>query len=209
MKPVIYGPAYSTYARTARLTLEEKGADYDLVPVDILKGEHKAPEHLARNPFGPVPAFAHDGITLYETSAIIRYIDRVMPGPPLQPTDAKAEARMNQTIGIIDSFAYQPIVWGLFVQRVLNPQMGGTTDEAKVEAALPAARLCLAELERLIAADRFVAGPEISLGDLFLAPVIAYLAQTPGGDELMAPHDGLRRWWGHMASRPSMAATAP
>ena len=80
-KPIIYGPAYSTYARTVRLALEEKGVDYDLVEVDLLAGATKAPEHLARHPFGKVPAFEHDGFELYETDAIMRYVDAAFPGP--------------------------------------------------------------------------------------------------------------------------------
>src|SRR4051812_11425076 len=97
---VIYGPAYSTYARTVRLALEEKGAPYELVPVDIITGQHQQPDHLARQPFGPVPAFDHDGFTLYETDAIIRYIDDAAPGPKLTPAEPKARARMNQILGI-------------------------------------------------------------------------------------------------------------
>lgn len=64
--PIIYGPALSTYVRTVRLVLEEKAAEYQLIEIDILKGDHKSPEHLARHPFGRVPAFEHDGFTLYE-----------------------------------------------------------------------------------------------------------------------------------------------
>ena len=63
-KPIIYGPAYSTYARTVRLALEEKGVGYDLVEVDLLGEPAQAPEHLARPPFGKVPAFEHDGCEL-------------------------------------------------------------------------------------------------------------------------------------------------
>ena len=83
--PVIYGPAISTYVRTVRLVCEEKGAHYELVEVDIMQGGNKTPEHLARHPFGRVPAFEHDGFKLYETSAITRYLDAVLPGPSLTP----------------------------------------------------------------------------------------------------------------------------
>lgn len=93
-KPVIYGPAYSTYARTVRLALEEKGADYDLVEVDILSGVNQTPEHLARHPFGKVPAFEHDGLALYETDAIIRYVNEAFRGTDLVPSDAAGRARM-------------------------------------------------------------------------------------------------------------------
>lgn len=63
-RPIIYGPAYSTYARTVRLALEEKGVGYDPVEVDLLGEPAQAPEHLARHPFGKVPAFEHDGCEL-------------------------------------------------------------------------------------------------------------------------------------------------
>jgi glutathione S-transferase len=49
-QPVVHGPAYSTYTRTVRLALEEKGAGYKLDEVDILKGGGNSPEHLARQP---------------------------------------------------------------------------------------------------------------------------------------------------------------
>ncbi|MGH6691405.1 MAG: glutathione S-transferase N-terminal domain-containing protein, partial [Gammaproteobacteria bacterium] len=80
-KPIVYGPAYSTYTRTVRLALEEKGVDHDLVEVDLIAGATKAAEHLARHPFGKVPAFEHDGFALYETDAITRYVNEVFPGP--------------------------------------------------------------------------------------------------------------------------------
>ena len=63
-KPIIYGPAYSTYARTVRLALEEKGVGYDPVEVDLLGEAAQAAEHLARHPFGKVRAFEHDGCEL-------------------------------------------------------------------------------------------------------------------------------------------------
>jgi hypothetical protein len=53
---IVYGPTYSTYTRTVRLTLEEKGAPYELVDVDIISGKQPDPQHLARNPLGRVPA---------------------------------------------------------------------------------------------------------------------------------------------------------
>ncbi len=62
--PVIYGPGFSTYVRSARLALEEKGAPYRLEEINILEDAHKTPEHRARHPFVKVPAFEHDGFEL-------------------------------------------------------------------------------------------------------------------------------------------------
>ena len=109
-KPIIYGPSYSAYVRMTRLALEEKGATYELSPVDLIGGAHKQPDFLARNPFGKLPAFRHDGLNLYETSAITRYIDRTLPGPALQPSGARSMARVDQVMSIVDSFAYASMI---------------------------------------------------------------------------------------------------
>ena len=209
MAITVYGPDYSTYARSVRLALEEKGAAYRLEPVDILTGKHHEPAYQARQPFGPVPAFEHDGFALYETGAIVRYVDDALPGPKLTPADIRARARMNQIIGIIDSYAYKAIIQGLFWQRAVVPMTGGTPDEAVVAACLPRVRLCLAELERLMGQGPWLAGAELSLADIMLAPVLAYLQMTPEAASLMAERPGLSRWWQAMAARPSMATTAP
>ncbi len=209
MTAIIYGPAYSTYARTVRLVFEEKGAPYELVEVDSLHGAGKAPEHLARNPFGQVPAFEHDGLALYETGAIVRYVDRVIPGPRLTPEDPRAEARMNQVMGIVDAHLYGAAITRLFIQRVVTPMLGGQPDEGVIQAALPTVRTSLAELDRIIGPGPFVAGQALSLGDLHLAPVMAYLTMTPEAGDLIAPHANLERWWQGVSTRPSFTKTAP
>ena len=66
-------------ARGCRLAMEEKGVDYDLIDVDILQG--MPPEQFKRHPFGKVPAFEHDGMALYETCAVERYVDEAFDGP--------------------------------------------------------------------------------------------------------------------------------
>lgn len=76
----VYGFPGSTCTRKVLCTLHEKGAAFEFVNVDITKGEQKSPAHLARQPFGVVPAIDHDGFALYESRAIIRYLDRRAPG---------------------------------------------------------------------------------------------------------------------------------
>jgi glutathione S-transferase len=186
MPITVYGPAYSTYARTVRLVLEERGAPYELVEVDLLKGETKAPAHLARNPFAKVPTLDHDGLALYETSAIVRYLDRILPGPRLTPEDPRLEARMNQIIGIVDAHAYPSMITKLFIQRVVMPMMGEKADEGAIGEAMPTIKTSLDELDRLVGGDPFAAGPALSLADLHLAPVFAYLVATPESGQLLA-----------------------
>jgi glutathione S-transferase len=209
MPVILHGPGYSTYARTARLALEEKGVAYQLNEVDILSGKGHAPEHLARHPWGKVPAFEHDGFAFYEVTAIARYVDQVFPGRRLQPSDARQAARMNQIIGIVDSYAYGSIVGKLVWQRMITPMLGGQCDESIVRDARPMVETCLSELERIKGSDPFLAGPDLSLADLYLAPIMAYLSMTPDMADLMTPCPGLKSWWDSMAARPSMQETQP
>src|SRR5436309_4013186 len=127
MTTIVHGPNFSTYVRTARLALEEKGAAYELREVAMLEGAHKQPEHLPRHPFGRIPAFEHDGFALYETAAITRYVDEAFDGPALQPADARGRARLTQIIGILDAYAYRPLVWDIYVERVSKPATGSPT----------------------------------------------------------------------------------
>ena len=208
-KPIIHGPAYSTYARTVRLALEEKGVDYDLVEVDLLAGATRTPEHLARHPFGKVPAFEHDGFELYETDAIIRYVNAAFSGPDLEPADARSRARMAQAINVIGGYAYPCMIGHIFIQRAVMPMMGNTADEAAIAAAIPQAETCVAALEKLIDGNAYLAGDRLSLADLLLIPVYDYFAQTPEGEKLLASAPNLRRWWDSVRTRESVVKTRP
>ena len=184
--PVVYGPGYSTYTRSLRLVLEEKGVAYKLEEVDIFSGANKEAEHLARCPFGKVPTFEHEGFNLYEVGPVMRYIDETFEGSSLQPDSARDRARMGQVMGIVDSYAYAPMISQIFIQRAVTPMMGGEADEAAVEAALPPARTAVEALESLLGGSAYFAGEKLSLADLHLLPVIDYFSQTPEGQTAMA-----------------------
>jgi glutathione S-transferase len=146
---------------------------------------------------------------LYETDAIIRYVDETAPGPSLVPGDAKGRARMSQLIGIHNSYGYPAIIGKLFWQRGVVPMMGGQPDELVVKDSLPRVALCLAEAERIMGGNAWLAGPAVSLADLMWAPVVAYMTMTPESAALMAERSGLARWWEAMSARPSMTRTTP
>jgi glutathione S-transferase len=208
-KPVVYGPGYSTFVRTARLALEEKGAAYDLVEVDLLSGASQSAEHLARHPFGKVPAFEHDGFAFYETDAIARYVDETFPGTDLVPADARSRARMNQAMSVLASYAYPCLISQIFMQRAVMPMIGNASDEVAIAAALPKAETALGALEQLIDGNRYLAGDRISLADLLLIPIYDYVRQTPEGEKLLQATPNLRRWWDEVRSRPSVEKTRP
>ncbi len=103
-KPIIYGFDGSTYVRTVRMVLSEKSVEYAQVPVNVLAGEPRQPEHLARHPFGKVPVLDIDGIRIRETDAICRYLDETRSGPSSISDTPKDRARMNEAISLINSY---------------------------------------------------------------------------------------------------------
>jgi glutathione S-transferase len=208
-QPIVHGPSFSTYVRSVRLALQEKGIDHRLVEVDLLGGAHKQPPHIARHPFGKVPAFEHEGNTFYETSAILRYIDEVFKGPALMPDTPAARALANQVMSVVDSYGYTPSVINLFIPRVLVPSMGGETDMEKVEAGKAPAALFVKELERLLGSQQFFGGANVCLADLHALPVLTYLVATPEGKAILETAPNLRGWMGRMVKRPSVQAMMP
>ncbi len=201
--PIVYGPAYSTYVRSVRLALEEKGVPYRLEEIDFDSdpGAISTPQHLARQPFAKVPAFEHDGFALHETCAITRYIDEAFDGVSLQPGDVRGRARMTQAIGIVDAYAYPVLVHQIVVPRMSGKQPG--------EDALPRALTCIDALAAVLGDNPYLAGDAPSLADLHLAPVFDYFRQTPEAERILGSAPGLGQWWARVAERPSVVKTAP
>ncbi len=206
MSLVLHGYHYSVYNRIARLALAEKGVAYDRVEVNPFADIPA--EYLALHPFGRVPTLVHDGFVLYETGAITRYIDRSFAGPALQPVAPRALARMDQLIGIIDSYGYWPMVRQVFSHRVFRSAAGRPVDEAEIAQGLAGAAEVLAALEAL-ASEPFLTGPELSLADLHVGAMIAYFTLAPEGAAQLGQHPRLAAWWGRLSRRPSFATTDP
>jgi len=206
-RPIVYGARYSTYTRSVLLALEEKGVAYDLHEVDVFRGGGTDPAYLARQPFGRIPAFEHDGFRLYETAAILRYVDEAFPGPALQPPDPAGRARMTQIVGILDSYAYRSMVWDIFVERSRGTSEEGTPDEAKIAAAIPKSAICLRAIAELMGEASYLAGDALTLADLHFVPIFAYLRLTPEGRSLIGAAPAISRWWDAVSSWPSVAAT--
>jgi glutathione S-transferase len=202
---VVHGVPGSPYVRCVLLGLEEKGAAWRLSAMTPAEGRSAA--HLARHPFGRMPVLDHGEFRLYEAQAILRYLDRILPTPPLTPTDARSEARMNQLIGITDWYVMPDISAGITFGRLVAPRFGLPTDEARIAAAIPRAVVCLSEIARLLSDQPFMAGEALSIADLMLIPHLAFLEAAPEGDSLLAPHAPLRAWIGRMLERPSLRAT--
>lgn len=196
----LYGIAGSPNVRGATIGLAEKGVDYELIDV---APPFKAPEHLARNPFGRVPVMEHDGFTLYETQAILRYLDQAFSGPALQPTDVHETARMNQILGIIDYYLFPSWSGAIAFERLVATSVfGRPCDMECIEAALPMARSCAEALESMISAP-YLTGETFSLADIRLMPHLHWFRFTPEGETILAGKGKLSQWFERVSERPS------
>jgi glutathione S-transferase len=203
---IVHSIPGSPFGRTVLAALEEKNAFYRLSPV--APGTFRSPEHMARHPFGRVPVLEHGDFGVYETQAILRYIDRVLPTPALTPADPKRAARMDQVMSINDWYLFQGVGNVIIFNRVVGPRlMGLKPDEAAIEAAMPKAHAVFAELARLLDGQSYFAGKDLSLADLLVAPAIEFFTHTPEWQVLGAPHANLVAWLALMEGRTSMAAT--
>ncbi len=203
---IVHSVPGSPFGRAVLATLEEKGASYRLQSVPL--GTLQSAEHLARHPFGRVPVLEHNGFLLYETQAILRYLDRVLPSPRLTPGDLQRAARMDQAMNVNDWYLFQGVGNVIIFHRVIGPRLlGRSPDEAAIEAAIPKARTVFNELARLLGQASYFAGEEVSLADLMLAPAVAFFVETPEWSMLGAPHPNLVAWLERMEARPSMQAT--
>lgn len=203
---VLYGFDGSTYVRTVRMLLAEKGADYEQVPVNVLEGEPRQPEHLERHPFGKVPVVDHDGMRILETSAITRYLNDVLAGPSFIPDNPKDRARMDMAIGLHDSYGYNALVGTAGYH--LFPGFLGNPDKSFLDRSVEQGRKVLTRVMKIRGDSKYVAGDEPSLADFFLAPVCFYVSLVEDASRVFdVPAFG--EWWDRVQQLDSYKSTEP
>src|SRR5689334_8058865 len=203
---VVHTVPGSPFGRCVLAALEEKGARYRVVPVP--PGSMKAEPHLARHPFGRVPVLEHGGFVLYETQAILRYLDRVLPKPALTPADPQLAARMDQVMNVNDWYLFQGVNSVITFQRIVLPRLlGGVTDEAAIAAAMPKAHQVFNELSRLLGDQQYFAGSTFTLADIMVGSQLDMFPELPEWKTLTAANPNLVEWLQRVAVRPSFGAT--
>ena len=203
----VYGIPGSPFLRSVEIALKEKDVPYHLHVMS--PAEMKTPEHLKLHPFGRIPIFEHDGFRIYETQAIVRYLDETFIHPPLTPGNPKDRARMNQVIGIIEWYFFPKAAAPIAFNRIIGPRLLGLpVNEDAILEAMPMARTAFAELDHLLEDKPYFTGEKISVADIMLGAQLDLLSTTPEGSELIAG-TRLEPWLERMQSRPSFRATQP
>jgi glutathione S-transferase len=142
---VVYGFARSTFVNIVRLVLAYKAVTYTFHDLEREMGK---PTHLALHPFNRVPVLGHGDFTVYETSAIVAYLEDAFPKPTLQPASARDRARMLQWISAVNSYYYPYMIYHVVHERIVFPELGIPADEKVVTHALPKIEVGLQVIER-------------------------------------------------------------
>jgi len=200
MTMTIYGHPMSTCTRKVLTTLAEKKAKAKLVSID-LGTTNRTPDYLARQPFGQIPVLEHDDFRLYESRAICRYLDQVLPGVSLTPSNPQQRATMEQWISI-ETSNFTPHAMTLIYQLVFHPTRGLATDAQKVEEGKAKLVPTLDILEKHLGSRAYLAGEQFTLADIGYLPYIEYLFAGNVG-HLISSRYHLNAWWERSCHRSS------
>lgn len=204
MALTLHGSPFSTFTRSARLALAEKGVGYTLARAML--GD---PSYTALHPWRKMPVLDHDGFRVFEATAVMRYVDEAFDGPALQPADVRARARMTQWMSAYNDYVAPHAVRGVLIPRFVLASRGVAVDDARVQEAAAKARSALAVFERALAASPYLAGEAPSLADWLLLPTVVMGDLLAAVDRFTEDLPHVAAWAGRLRERPSFAATEP
>jgi len=200
--PVVYGFPRSTFVNIVRMVLTYKEVPYQFHDLEPEMGK---PRHLALHPFNRVPILRHGDFSLYETSAIVAYLEETYPRPPLQPTDISRRARMNQWISVVNSYFYPYMIYHVSHERNVFPELGIASDEKVVAHALPKIEVALEVAERQLAhGNAHLIGPELTLADFYLLPCTYSFSFAPEAKAMYPRFPAFNAWRERMEALPAV-----
>jgi glutathione S-transferase len=201
----LYGaPMPAPNPRRVRIFLAEKGIELPETPVDLMKREHKSPEHRARNAMGQVPTLElDDGTCISETVAICRYFDEVQPDPPLFGKTPVEKAGVDMWVRRVEFTVMTPV--GMY-WRHAHPRTAALLTqfkdfgESNRETYAGAQRFLDKELD----GRHWLTGDAYSMADICLLSTVDFATWI--GLPLDPEHANLAAWHARASARPSAAA---
>jgi glutathione S-transferase len=185
----IYWASGSGFAWRALLAAELKGVDYESSMISFRDGENRSREYLKMNPRGRVPVLRDGDAFIYESIAIVSYLDAEFPDPPLFGGSALETARIWQRVAEHENYVLPEI------NRIVGPAFFGTADALAddIREARPNVHTELARLEQIAAGGPFLAGDTISAVDVVYYPSIQILLRAAGKPAMRKFELGLSR----------------
>ncbi|KAF5361852.1 hypothetical protein D9756_002057 [Leucocoprinus leucothites] len=198
----IYGHPLSTPSKLVAAICYEKEVPFEFITLDLLKGESRNPEHMARNPWGKVPVIDDDGFILYESRAIARYIaDKyAAKGPQLIPSDIHKRALLEQAISS-EAFTWDRAMLPILLEAVYKKYQGLESDPAKVEELTKTLCESLDVYEKILAKQKYIAGDELTIADFYFLPAGSGIQSV--GINVLQERPNVARWFNETSSRSS------
>ena len=166
----LYGIPLSYNVSKVRYCLNYLGLAYDWVQTNPIKGENRTPQFLENFPTGKVPAIEIDGVKLFESNAINKYLTATNKSP-IYPTDVKKRAFADAWMDYVSIHVGQAID-RILVNRVLAPMTNQKVDEGSIQAGIEWLDKYFPILEKQLSKNKYLAGQEFSLADISLLAVL-------------------------------------
>jgi len=192
---------FSTFARRVRIALIEKKIPCELIEVDMMKGAHRGPEYRKLNPYGRVPTLDDDGFILYESTAILEYLEAKHPEPPLVPADIRGRALVSMHVKLCDLQLARQTGTIIFPKRFLQKERW---DEKAMAQAKQEIEKHLAVLEEELAGKDYLVADRYSLVEVCYTPFVEFLPVME-----IAPPPRVDARTKRMLGRPSARETKP
>jgi glutathione S-transferase len=206
----LYSAPLSLFSRKVEIALREKGLSFERVMVPSSQGQGCSPKHpdvLAANPKAQVPVLVDQGLTLYDSTMILEYLEDAYPNPPLYPRAAAERARCR----LFDLFADEVMLVLLralmhrTAPRPLDPERWAA-DEAKAERTEAVLDGHLAELDQRLRGRPYLCDA-FSVADISVFVAVLY-GQRLAGPPLDERRQALCDWYARLSDRPAFAEVA-
>jgi glutathione S-transferase len=192
---------FSTFSRRVRIALLEKNIPCELIEVDMMARAHRGPAYLALNPYGRVPTLEEDGFILYESTAILEYLEATHPTPSLVPADARGRAHVAMHMKLCDIQMARQTGTIIFPKRFLPKERW---DEAAMAQAKKEIEKHLEIVDAQLKGKEYLVGNHYSLVEVCYTPFVEFLPLMD-----ITPPANVAAWVGRMLDRPSAQQTKP
>ncbi len=199
----LYWHPFSIFPRRVRIAVREKGIACEEVEIDLPGGATRAAEFRRLNPFGHVPVLEDDGLVIYESVAILEYLEERHPTPALLPRDSAGRARSRQLMLASGDYFAAPLK--RWLARLFTPE--AAWDRADQERAVGELGEHLDVLEPMLTGREYLTGT-FSLADVAYAPLVCDLAFCRL-EHLLVVRPAVHAWVDRLRARPSVRATSP
>ena len=191
----------STYSRRVRIALAEKQIPHELVVVDMPARRHREQPYLSLNPYGRVPTLEEDGFVLYESTAILNYLEATRPTPPLAPADGRGRALVDMHMKLCDLQLSRHAGTIVFPKRFLSKEKWNAAAMAEAKGEI---EKHLAILDKALAGKTYLVAEQFSLAEVCYIPFLDFLPLME-----ITPPGAVAAWSARLLARPSAQSTRP